>query len=62
LRITLDPATTPPGSSTGTLLIEPLLGSGVVTTITINATNASSNETPLSHHLTAPQVASDGTN
>ena len=62
LQITLDPATTPSGSSTGTLIIEPLLGSGNVTTITINATNAAANETPLSHHLALPQVSSDGAN
>lgn len=59
LQVTLNPATTPAGSSTGTLVIEPLLGGGGPVTITINASNAETG-TPLTNHLRLPQVASDG--
>jgi hypothetical protein len=62
LQIALDPATTPAGASTGTVIIEPLFGGGVVTTIAINATNAETSSAPLTHHLLAPQVSSDGAN
>jgi hypothetical protein len=61
LQVTLNPATTPAGSSTGTVTIEPLLGGGSPVTITINATNAGSSES-LTHQLRAPQIASDGAN
>lgn len=62
LQIALDPATTPAGASTGTVIIEPLFGGGVVTTIAINASNAETSSAPLTHHLLAPQVSSDGAN
>jgi hypothetical protein len=61
LQVTLNPETTPPGSSTGTVTIEPLLGSGAPVTITISARNAGSTE-KLTHQLRAPQISSDGVN
>ncbi len=39
LTITLDPALLPPGSSTGTVWIEPLLGSGATYQLSVQATN-----------------------
>ena len=38
LLITVDPSILPPGTSTGTVVIEPLLGSGAPFTVTITAT------------------------
>lgn len=60
LQISLNPATMPAGGATATVTIEPLLGSGEVTVITVHATNAAASQAPLTHAHVIPQVADDG--
>lgn len=59
LMITLDPALLPPGISTGTVWIEPLLGSGSPFKVTVTATNLSDSAGGKTYHVVAPAVASD---
>lgn len=59
LTVTIDPVAMPPGTSTGTLYIEPLLGSGSTFTMTISGLNTGTK--PLPNHAVVPNVSGDGT-
>lgn len=59
LAITLDPSILPPGISTGTVWIEPLLGTGTPFQITVKAANLKGGSTGKTYHSVAPAVAHD---
>lgn len=56
LLVTLDPSVLPPGTTTGTVTITPLLGSGSTFTLTVIATNAGGS----SYRAVLPGIAGDG--
>ena len=61
LLVTVDPSILPPGTSTGTVVIEPLLGSGTPFTITITATAPADGGGPTQNSQRfVPGVAADG--
>jgi len=59
LMVTLDATILPPGISTGTVWIEPLLGSGSPFQVTVKATNLGGTPGGKTYHAVAPAVASD---